>query len=356
MKIASSDIQLAGQHQSLARSERQESMRFWVGARPTQNQGVAAPPPAPRPDALVLSDEARNFLSNVSPAAPEATGAQQVSEEDALDPKLKLLKLMIEALTGEKIKVISTAELQGRITQSSASAQTTSAQTASAPNWGLQYDLHETFVQTDSVTFSASGIVKTADGQEIKFNLSFSMSRQIVMERELHVRMGNAALTDPLVLNFTGTAAELTDQTFAFDLNADGTKEQVPFVRGGSGILAFDRNHDGIINDGRELFGPRTGNGFAELARYDDDHNGWIDENDAIYQELHVWSRDAEGNDQLTPLTEAGVGAIYLRNARTPFALRGDDHTQLGQLQSSSVYVTEDQQVGTVQQVDLASR
>jgi hypothetical protein len=45
---------------------------------------------------------------------------------------------------------------------------------------------------------------------------------------------------------------------------------------------------DGRVNDGRELFGPITGDGFAELAAYDDDGNNWIDENDGIYDNLSI--------------------------------------------------------------------
>jgi hypothetical protein len=56
-----------------------------------------------------------------------------------------------------------------------------------------------------------------------------------------------------------------------------------------------DRNGDGAIDHGRELSGATTGDGFAELAAYDEDGNGWIDENDSIYQHLRIWSKDAQG-------------------------------------------------------------
>jgi len=120
------------------------------------------------------------------------------------------------------------------------------------------------------------------------------------------------------VINFSGTAAQLTDQRFAFDLNSDGKDEDIPFVAGGSGLLVFDRNNDLQVNDGRELFGPSTGNGFAELSRYDKDGNRWIDENEAIYNNLYVWTKDSEGNDQLRSLKESGVGAIYVTGLIRP--------------------------------------
>ena len=53
--------------------------------------------------------------------------------------------------------------------------------------------------------------------------------------------------------------------------------ENIAFVEPGSGMLALDRNGDGKVNDGRELFGPTAGNGFAGACRPDADGNRWID-------------------------------------------------------------------------------
>ena len=61
---------------------------------------------------------------------------------------------------------------------------------------------------------------------------------------------------------------------------SDGRKDNISFVQPGSGFLAVDKNNDGKINNGKELFGPNTGNGFDELAKYDSDGNQWIDESD----------------------------------------------------------------------------
>ena len=60
-------------------------------------------------------------------------------------------------------------------------------------------------------------------------------------------------------------------------------------------FLALDLNGDGRINNGSELFGALSGNGFADLAQYDSDANGWIDENDEIFQRLKVWSGADDG-------------------------------------------------------------
>ena len=96
---------------------------------------------------------------------------------------------------------------------------------------------------------------------------------------------------------------------FDFDLDSDGTREKLPLVSGSG--FAFDRNANGRIDDGRELFGPASGDGFSELARLDDDANGWIDEADAAWSQLRVWRPDAAGKGSVRSLSEVGVGALH---------------------------------------------
>lgn len=74
----------------------------------------------------------------------------------------------------------------------------------------------------------------------------------------------------------------------------------------------MDINGDGKINDGNELFGPKSGNGFSDLAAFDEDGNGWIDENDFVYDKLRIWTKDKYGNDSLLAIGKKGIGAIYL--------------------------------------------
>jgi len=156
-----------------------------------------------------------------------------------------------------------------------------------------------------------------------------------------------------LALNFSGVA-ELTARRFSFDIDSDGRFDQIAFVGANSGFLALDRNRDGAINDGRELFGPATGQGFAELAEYDADGNQWIDENDPIYQNLRIWSKDAEGRDQLLALGQRGVGAIYLGHISTPFSFKDSQNALLGQLQDSRIFMRENGAAGVIQQIDLS--
>jgi hypothetical protein len=258
-----------------------------------------------------------------------------------------LIRLLLARLTGHDIDVFNVSSL---------GEATAPAPGLRAANYGVEYDYHESYTEAEQTSFSASGVVQTADGKTIGFNLSLSMARSYHMESDVSIRLGDAArkTTDPLVINFSGNAAQLTDQRFSFDLDADGTaSEQINFLAGGSGFLSFDRNGDGVINDGSELFGALTGDGFAELAALDSDNNGWIDENDAAYAQLSVWTKDSAGNDILRSLKEAGIGAISLAHVNTPFAIKNWNNDLLGQIQASGVYLHENGDVGSIQQVDL---
>ena len=161
-------------------------------------------------------------------------------------------------------------------------------------------------------------------------------------------------VTDPLVINLDNNVARVTDQKFLFDLDSDGTKDEISFVGEGSGFLALDKNADGVINDGRELFGTESGNGFKDLAQYDLDGNGWIDENDQVFEDLRVWTKDAEGNDRLIDLKKAGVGAIYLESASTEYSLKNEQHLTDAIIRQTGIYLKENGQVSTIQHVDLA--
>ncbi len=202
---------------------------------------------------------------------------------------------------------------------------------------------------------SLIGIIRTADGKEIQFSLDLVMQRQYSETSRESLRLGDARKTDPLVINFNGTAAQLSEQRFAFDLNTDGEAEQINTLLPGSGFLALDINGDGKINNGSELFGPATGNGFGELAQYDQDGNGWIDESDAIFSQLKIWTGGGTDGSKLDNLASLGVGAILLHSIETPFDIKTSTNQLLGSVRASSIYLSEDGAAGSVQQIDLTA-
>lgn len=364
MRITSSDVVLASSHSFTSEHTIQEKTRVWIGDQRPVFAGEKAPPQtqraqpsqSPPPTTIVqLSDAAK---AAQAAQASEASALEKVEEEVENDPRLRLIRSLIEFMLGIKIHTIkasdfdphNVAEAPVEANQSHAAAPLHD----SKQGWGVEFDRHETYQEAERTNFDATGVIHTADQREIKFQLSFALQRSYSEESDISVRQGDAKKIDPLVLNFSGNSVQLTSQKFSFDLNGDGDEENISFVQG-AGFLALDRNGDGIINDGKELFGPLSGNGFAELQALDSDGNDWIDESDPVFQQLQVWTKDAAGNDQLSSLKESNVGALFLGNVSTEFSIKNAQNAAQAQLVSSGVWLTEDGKVNTLQQIDLVA-
>ena len=365
MKIQTSQVQLQAQHRASQSQTSTERLRISSGA-PVATRlpdlPLAAQPLVATPAPAVMQ-RPRRPAPDASVEIDPVSGSQE--ERNAqLPPRLVALRDLIERLTGQTVRIYGDADAptaqapagQGRV-RFAVADDTTAAPAPEAPaRLGWVYEKTEVYEEAESTRFAAEGTVHTSDGREINFALRLEMQRSFRFESSTVVRGGAAAVQqqDPLVINFDGTAAQLQEQRFAFDLDADGTTEQIPMLAGNRGYLALDRNGNGSIDNGSELFGPNTGQGFAELAQLDSDGNGWIDETDPAFAQLRVWTPQADGSGSLKTLQEAGVGALYTPSASTPFELRGSQQQSLGTVRASSVYMREDGSAGTVQHVDLS--
>jgi hypothetical protein len=353
MKVAAFSVELQSSHYRAQSLEVSERLEVWRDApSPAVSRGAAAGDGAQRQGLVQISPAGQIAL------ATDAATVEAVAEDEIdRDPRLAMLVRMIEFLTGEPVRRFSMRDLEPRAPVADLPAERGIG--ADEPQgsgrrlgFGLEYDFSAVHSETETTTFGAAGVVRTADGVEIRFELGFTLSRRYTESVSVSLRAGDQRLKDPLVLDFGGPAAALSSVTFDFDLNGDGAKEQLPLM-GGSGFLAFDRNANGRIDDGRELFGPTSGNGFAELDRLDDDGNGWVDEADAAWSQLRLWAPDAEGKGRLQTLNEAGVGAFYLGRVDTAFSLKDAANDTQGLMRASSVYLREDGGAGTISQVDL---
>lgn len=357
MKVVSSAIQLNASHVNVQKHEISERLRAWTGNRRPDSENRAV-----RETTLPVAQTTSSSPVSISDDGKAAQSGETNAIEQGIksaeaDPILRLIRAMISLITGKDVTVFDTSDLATDTTASDVAAPPQSAPTEAAQQpagYGIEYDRHESYSEYEQTNFQANGIVRTSDGKEISFDLALSMTRSYHEESDVSIRLGDARKKqDPLILNFSGSAAQLTNQRFKFDLNSDGAAEEINFVTGGSGFLAFDRNGDGKINNGTELFGASSGNGFADLATLDSDNNGWIDENDAAYSQLRLWTKDAAGKDLLATLKQANVGALNLASVSTPFDLKNGANALLGQIRSSGVFLTEDARVGTIQQIDL---
>ena len=304
----------------------------------------------PRADRAEISDEGLQRARDAAAAGDEAMDAAE------RDPELRLLRLLIAHLTGEDIELVDLRGHRARRREGDGGDDDGGARGAQdgRRRLGVEVEHHELRYEAETASFAAEGSVVTADGRRIAFDVQMQLQREHVERVDLQVQAGARRTKDPLMLNLDGGPARLTDARFRFDLDADGALDEVPVAAPGSAMLALDRDGDGAIGDGTELFGARSGDGFADLAADDGDGNGWIDEGDEVFARLRLWQPDAAGGGTLRTLAEAGVGAIGLASAATPFTLTGGpgDET-LGTLRGTGVWLGEAGGAGTVQQVDL---
>lgn len=105
-------------------------------------------------------------------------------------------------------------------------------------------------------------------------------------------------VSSPIVLDFSVSQVFKTESILQsnvyFDLNGDGSKERVGWISKDTALLVWDRNHNGTIESGEELFGEHTAgtrfeNGYLALKNYDLNRDGVIDNKDPIFSELALW-------------------------------------------------------------------
>lgn len=280
----------------------------------------------------------------------------KVTIEDARDSLAKFHEDLVKRIEEfmERIK----QQLLG-YTSSSRNSAILDLSTTNEPGslWTVQNYQSVTETETEATSFSSTGSVVTKDGRNIDFNVTMEMSRSFTKTSENLSSSTQYILTDPLVIQLDDAPDTISDQKWMFDIDGDGTKEEINSLNEGNGFLALDKNGNGIIDDGNELFGTKSGNGFKDLSAYDEDGNGWIDEADSVYSKLKVWTKDKNGNDKLMDLKQADVGAIYLGSAETNFTHKNAETNDVNAVvRQTGLYLHESTgKAGTVQQIDFAT-
>jgi len=319
----------------------------------TPNNEEISSPLAPN---LELIRQTSKWLESLDSDA--LSGDSKVQSDDdteaemSLSSQLRILKTLLEKMLDitidlPKVGGSETADPTASATQAPASAAATLAN--GEPNRTVQ--VSEASFEQEQLAFVANGQVTTADGREIKFDLGFALNYQ---KLQLSERLtSSSALKDPLVLNLEGLVPGFSSARFEFDLDADGSSESLTQLANNSAFLALDRNGNGQIDDGNELFGARSGNGFAELAALDEDGNGILDEGDSGFASLRLYRSDTA----LLTLGGPEDRRHLSQRRRHSFMHLGGDQAATGEspavLRQTGLYLTEDGKAGTVQQVDL---
>lgn len=161
----------------------------------------------------------------------------------------------------------------------------------------------------------------------IDINVNYEISDyEIELNKQKIEEAESSKKYDPLVidLNKNGKYSVNTENGVYFDYSGDGFAEKTAWIEEGDGMLVFDRNNNGVIDDGSELFGDKTimnngtyaANGFQALSELDTNKDGRIDSSDELFSELKVWidsNRDGiSQKNELYSLTDLGITSLSL--------------------------------------------
>lgn len=303
-------------------------------------------------DRVSISRESATRIQSENSFRASSKTVVKRQSSDAAEKTKPVIEAITKVLSGRKISVTSlySKSAEERTTRQPQRNRQPEMQTDSIMKISRSY-IHK---EKESASITSSGIIHTSDGTEISFNLFLEMQRGLIKEGH-ELTIGDARLlTDPIVINFSGRPPEISDSVFTFDIDSDGADDKLHSLEQGNGFLALDRNMDGKINNGTELFGPASGNGFGELSALDGNSDGWIDENDESYSKLVIWTKDGNGESKLTDLKTAGLGAIFTGSSNSEFSMQDQEGSTQGVLRKTGIYVKETGEVQNLFQIDLA--
>lgn len=221
-----------------------------------------------------------------------------------------------------------------------------------------QYTIEKTiqYERKDAIAFNTQAIIKTKD-KEFSIDLQCSYTKAFFEQHKETLSFEETNFLDPLIIQYdaNATAFESLSSTmsFQFDLKNDNTLVDIPALKKGNGFLVLDKNNNGIIDNGSEMFGPNTNNGFEELRAYDSDGNNWIDENDPIFNDLLIWSKNENNEDTLIALGQSGIGALYLNEIKSDFTYNKSVNESMARLKSNSIFLREDGTTGMLSSLDF---
>ncbi|RAI15392.1 MAG: hypothetical protein DKM22_04595 [Candidatus Melainabacteria bacterium] len=218
-------------------------------------------------------------------------------------------------------------------------------------------------INRNSAFLHTSGTLSSAEYGEILKNLFGNVRISEMSERQrelLEKYLKEAAIslptvTDPLLIDLNGDGIKTTnvneDLKF-FDHENDGFAEMTSWADTNDGVLFYDKNNNGIIDNGSELFGEnyiksngqKATDGFDALADLDSNNDGVIDANDEHFADIKIEKGDGT---QMT-LAEAGITSINL-NASTVNQTDENGNTKI----LSATFVKSDGTSGELGSFDL---
>jgi len=279
-----------------------------------------------------------NLKLTVSSDKPLESGSADPKLERDLDLMLRMIskdEKEYESLKARFEKLLNQA--RGGITtgeETAAVAAEASAETAAESTTAVGSSTSGTFAtgqQSQALTteeMSASLARRNSYELNLKFRQNTSVEERIgISLEELGIKK-----VDPLVLDLDGKGIQLTEagKGAIFDVTADGKLDSTAWVKGNTALLTYDRNGNGVVDNGSELFGDQNGaaHGFEELGKYDANGDRKITILDPIFKALKLY-RDLNGDgkmskNEFSSLSELGIKALNLNFMRTSADINGN--------------------------------
>jgi hypothetical protein len=352
MNIMSSDIRLFSSNNFLEKNNKSENPSIWTGKRSAWSSAAAkrrssgdaaGRSQVPVTDRVTFTNS-RNALKLHRPMHSDedkkCSGCQESQSTDGKNDQISMMKQLIEKITGRSINIFNFESLDPGSIPSGGDTSIRADGDPALPDSGsgISCDYRESYTEIQTVSFSAQGTIKTADGQEINFSISLEISLEYHQESSLSFSTANTAQKDPLVVNYNGSASQLTSAKFSFDLNMDETQDNASSARNSSGLLLLNNDQGVIANDDSKLFGSATINGRSQPAASDGNHDDGLNEIVPVDDRLSAWTQTAPGTDQQSSLQLKSVGAINLSSIFELFGLKDNGSRLNARIDVTSLY------------------
>lgn len=247
-------------------------------------------------------------IATISDAARDAVRAARASETgaagDSGDQQMRFIAALVKAVTGQDVRITGIEDPTFTATTEHTAASISSVSGVAGPG-GTQLALHAASLESETTAIEASAIVHTADGQDLKVTISFTMSRSSLETNDVAFPLGGTGGDTPAV-HFDGDAAALGPRRFTFDLPGDATHD-VAAPRHGAGLLLIE--HGNARPSSAEIFAARPGKAYEEVGDHDGDTPGHVDEDGHAYRFLkHLANEGAGDGESPPPAASEGPG------------------------------------------------
>ncbi|WP_428026352.1 hypothetical protein [Arcobacter sp.] len=307
---------------------------------------------------MKVSDETEKLESDgykevSKPDDVEATGKTTVEEKDYYSEVGRMiLEMILQSFFGgnKDIKMLDLKDLKCKEDNRTFNPEKMLVRNSISIERSYEYR------KSDSISFSSQATIKTAN-KDFNIDLDLSYTKEFYEKHTEKLAFSETHFLDPLVIQYDCDASAFDSLSesmcFNFDINSNGEEKELPLLKDGNGFLVLDKNKNGTIDDGSELFGPSSNDGFAELSEYDSDGNNWIDENDSVFNDLRIWTKNESGDERLIALGQGGIGALYLGDVGADMAYNKSANESIAHLKSNSIFVREDGTAGIISSMDF---